>query len=180
MSLSKRLFFLSTLVAVSLTFVAALSAQEETDPIPLMASGATVSTGLSIIYDRESGRVSASAPLSTDLTALQLLSENSLFTEECVGVDGAFDVCNPDEVFKLVVDGFATVDFGPILTPNLAGETLLMDLKVNGASLGGGFDVGDGPFLVHSDFLIPEPTTGIIFGCGLCFLVASLRGRMRS
>ena len=177
MSLTSRLFFFSLCVAISTFSSDTLSAQE-TDPVPLSGSGKPVPTGLSIVYDPGTGDVSASAPITTDLTALQLLSQGSLFTGQCDNTSGAFDVCDPDEVFKLETDGFATVGFGPILLPNIGGDTLVKDLLVNGASVGGGFDVGSGTYLVHPDF-VPEPSSGFIFACGLFCIVASLCGRVR-
>ena len=175
MSLKTRLFLLSSLVTMLTISSGTLSAQE-IDPVRLMLSDVPVPTGLSVLYDFDSGRVSAKAPDGTGLTALQLLSDNDLFTGECENVDGAFDVCAADEVFKLEIEGFESVDLGPILDPNLGGQGLVEDMWVNGASVGGGFDTGDGAFLV----VIPAPSSGFILGCGLCFLFASLRRRMRS
>jgi hypothetical protein len=69
-----------------------------------------------------------------------------------------FDVCLPQQVFKLVPGGFLEANLGPILEPKLARDSLLSDLLVDGASVGGGFYFGDGPLLVHTGF-VPEPSS---------------------
>jgi hypothetical protein len=146
---------------------------------PFEPLGAPTADGLSVVYDPATGRVTATPPTGTQLTALELrvADSNSLaFTGTCEDLSGPFDVCKPEKVFKLKTAGFDYVDFGAILPANLAGQEVLAGLLVGGASMGGGFNTGTGKFLVHPDF-VPEPFSGIMLGLGTILLGVAQRRR---
>jgi hypothetical protein len=146
----------------------------------MKGAAAPSNSGLSIVYSWETGGVVVTAPEGYPLTALRLESAAGLFQPSCENLNGSFDLCWPDRVFKLAADGFSSVDFGAILSPETSGTLLLNDLTVNGATVHGGFHVGDGPWLVHSDFSVAEPSSCVALGMGLCVLIGFSRMRGRA
>jgi hypothetical protein len=131
-------------------------------------SNVPVSSGLSIIYVPESGRLSATAPQGSMLTALEIQSAAGNFTGTSENLDGIFDFSSPHKLFKLRTGGFSSLELGPILPTGLTPEAMLTDLTVDGASLGGGFNVGTGIFLVHPLIAVPEPGAAslVVLGAG--------------
>lgn len=167
-----------TLTMMGIALFTISTASADSIPLPLTPLPEASPTGLSVIYTPETGNVTVTAVAGTSLTTLQLDSLDSLFNGNCDGLDGGFDVCDPDKVFTINTDGFENVNFGEILARDIVWEDLQQDLLVNGSSLGGGFDVGDGPFLAHSG--VPEPSSllGLVSGLGL--LIVSRRRRSRA
>src|SRR5262245_21440622 len=102
-------------------------------PAALSPSAEAFSDALSIVYDPATGRISATPPQGTMMTAFELRSAAGVFTEECDNLGGPFDVCTRWKVFKLATDGFNSVDFGQILPAGLSGDYLLHDLTIDGA-----------------------------------------------
>lgn len=144
-------------------------------PVPMSPRSSASGTGLDVIYDADTGNLSATAPSGSSLTALQVTSESGLFNGTCGNLNGPFDVCTDEKVFVLNTNGFESFDYGNVLATGLSASTLLSDLKVDGATAGGGFDVGTGPYFVA----IPEPTSILTLLCGFAFLFAALCGRVR-
>ncbi len=159
----RRTHALPMLLAVAMLATCGFSAWGA--PITLNGAGTPRETALSVNYDVETGRVLVTAPEGFPLTAIQLLSASQQFTSTCESLGGAFDLCTSEEVFKVLPDGFPSVELGQILSADLAGDGLLADLLVNGATVGGGFHAGDGPLLVHADF-VPEPSSGVLLVIG--------------
>jgi len=145
-------------------------------PVPMTPSSSPSDSGLDVIYDVNTGNVSATAPSGSSLTALQLNSASGLFNGTCDALQGPFDVCTAEKVFKLDTFGFDSFDYGNILAAGLDASMLAGDLEVDGASLGGGFNVGTGPYFVA----VPEPTSIITLLCGVAFLFVALCGRVRA
>ena len=138
---------------IAVTVLATCVSAVQAESMSAKASATPSPSGLSIVYAAETGGVTVSAPEGLPLTAFRLESAAEMFLPSCQNVEGSFDLCDPDKVFKLRTGGFSSVDFGHILDPDLPGDLLLGDLTVTGATLHGGFHVGDGPWLVHPDFL---------------------------
>lgn len=157
-----RELLLSVLICLNVIFTA------DAKPID-MPVGAVVPDGLSLIYDPNSGRLSVSAPSGSPLTALEIESTSGQFTKACEGLGGPFDVCFTTKVFKMDVNGFASVNFGPILPANLSPSQLVGDLAVDGATLGGGFNTGSGVYLVHPSAAIPEPSSWLLLAFSSLF-----------
>lgn len=135
-----------------------------------------VADGFSVIYDPESGALTASSPDGTSFTALEFLSATNMFLGGgCNGLDGPFDVCNSTKVFLLNTAGTQSHNFGNILPTDLTPEQLAMDLSMDGASTGGGFETGTGVYIVHPAIGIPEPVGISLFGLGMVLLGARFR-----
>lgn len=142
--------------------------------ISLVPASAVSPDRLSIVYDPASGNVTAHAPQGTKLTAFELRSSSMQFTGACGGeFFGPFDVCSAEKVFKLSTGGFDTLDLGAILPAGLSASALADDLITDGASLGGGFRVGDGPILVA----VPEPMSAGLLAAGVAGLLVFRRKR---
>lgn len=166
-----------TFILAIVTACAGVSGRLHAEPTALSPSALPVATSLTVVYEPDSGRVTATAPDGSSLTAFELRSESSAFDGSCDNLGGPFDVCTSTKVFKLDTNGFSSIDFGAILPAGMSGEWLLGDLRADGASKGGGFATGNGVFLVHADF-VPEPIGGSLFAFG-AFVLASMvrRGR---
>ena len=145
-------------------------------PSPLSPSEAIRPDGLSVIYDPGSGYVSARAPDGSQLTAIELRSNEGMFTGECDNLGGVFDVCNDGKVFKLATAGFSSVDLGPILPTLKTSSVLVSDLLVDGASVGGDFITGSGAYLI----VVPEPAGATLLGLGFVLLASTRRRRSRA
>jgi hypothetical protein len=159
--------------------VSGVASAQQSPYSPFEPRGTSTLDGLSVVYDPDTGRVTATPPAGTQLTAFELRSADTsrlAFTGNCEDLGGPFDVCTPTKVFKLKTAGFDYVDFGAILPANLPGNDVLADLLVGGASVGGGFKTGTGKFLVHPDF-VPEPLSATLFGLGAVVLGAMSRRR---
>jgi hypothetical protein len=142
----------------------------------LHGSASPVSAGLSLIYDPGTGHLTVDAPNGIKLSAFQLESTGSHLTGQCEHMGGPFDVCTNSKVFKLVTDGFETLDLGPVLQPDLRPNDLLDDLTIDGATLPSGFHVGTGAYLVHPAF-VPEPGSGaLLLAAGWLLLWRHRRG----
>ncbi len=148
-------------------------------PSPLTPSGVVHDDALSVVYDPATGHLSAMSPDGSPLSALELKSASKMFTSECDNLGGVFDVCTDAKVFKLTTAGFEDVDFGAVLPTDVSGQSLLDDLAVDGATFGGGFETGSGMYLVHPDFVVPEPAAFALFGLG-AMLMGATRRRLRT
>lgn len=163
-----------TSILVIVAVCAGVSGHLHAEPTALSPSALPVPTSLTVTYDPNSGRVIATAPDGSALTAFELRSESGAFDGSCDNLSGPFDVCTPSKVFKLDTNGFPSIDFGEILPTGMSGEWLLGDLRADGASKGGGFATGNGVFLVHADF-VPEPMAGSLFLGGALMLACMVR-----
>lgn len=161
-----------TFLSVSLLLVMGATSSVSAAAIQL-SSGVPVSNGLSITYDPDTGRVSVDAPGDTKLTAFELRSASQQFTQTCENLGGIFDVCSANKVFKMDPNGYGAADFGAVLPTNLDAVSIMSDVTVDGASLGGGFDVGQGIYLIHKG-VVPEPSS-----FGLAGIVLLALGRLR-
>jgi hypothetical protein len=123
-------------------------------PMPLNPATTPSGASLSVRYNPSSGNVAVHPPEGVMLTALELRSASSSFIPNCTGLDGMFDVCQPEKVFKMSVDGFDSLDFGQILPTGWTLDQFVSDLQVNGATLPSGFETGSGIYGV----IVPEPT----------------------
>jgi hypothetical protein len=169
MSWTKPIF---TLVAV--TALLAFAASSNAAGLTLSAALAPSPAHLTVVYDPASGHVTAYAPHGTSLTALELRSSSLGLTEDCSSAFfGPFDVCSTEKVFKLVTGGFETLDMGNILPSGLTPQQIAEDMMVDGASVGGGFDVGQGAIVVA----VPEPVSGALLVCGGLGMVVLARRR---
>ncbi|MEZ6118853.1 MAG: hypothetical protein R3C28_20110 [Pirellulaceae bacterium] len=73
------------------------------------------------------------------LTTVELVSNAEIFTgTKPPQITGIFDVYTPDKLFKLDVQGFGDLDFGPAVTPGLTLADVAADLCARGSLLGGG------------------------------------------
>ena len=91
-------------------------------------------------YDAALGTLAVDTVSPTNgITTFELNSLNQFL----VGVDppilkGNFDIYVPDKIFRLDPRGFFDIDFGPILTPDLAPQQLASNLCINGSVIEGG------------------------------------------
>ncbi len=155
----------------------AVTSQARTAPIPLTPASSPVPDGLSVVYDRMTGRVTATAPTGTSLTALELRSGTSSFlTAGCEGLTEMFEVCDPDKVFALDTNGFTSVDYGAILPTGWTVDEMAADLVMDGATVGGGFNTGSGAFVVVTP-PVPEPTSACLLATSVGMLCMAFRRR---
>jgi hypothetical protein len=78
---------------------------------------------------------------------------------------------NDVKFFKLVTEGMAGVDIGPVLPGGLTAEFLLADMRVDGSIKPMGkltAAPGGGPYLYLVP--VPEPSSTLLCGCGLLSL----------
>jgi hypothetical protein len=177
-SIKEKLMSRSQCVSILFVMAACLTILSDSHAAPtaMSPSAVPVLNGLTVVYDPASGRVTATAPEGSSMTAFELRSQSAVFDGSCDDLGGPFDVCNSGKVFKLDTEGFGDVDFGQILPAGMSGTALLEDLMADGASKGGGFATGQGVYLVHADF-IPEPLTGSLFAGGVLLSGLALRPR---
>ena len=99
------------------------------------------------------------------LTALQVVSSEHLFIDgHALNLDGPFDIDRADKLFVMKLDGFQTLDLGPVLPANLSLQNLLTDLRIEGAWVGGGA-------LDASQIrLVPEPSSVGLLASGTLLL----------
>ena len=163
---------------MTLSFVGAAllaSSVATASPVPMSPRSSASASGLDLIYDVNTGNLTATAPEGSSLTALQVTSASGLFNDTCGNLTGPFDVCTADKIFVLNTDGFVSFDYDNVLDPGLDPSMLVNDLEIDGASSGGGFNVGTGPYFVA----IPEPTSVLTLFFGFAFLFAAFCGRLR-
>ena len=138
------------------------------------APGSTGDTQTSLVYNRATGELRVDAPAGKELTSINISSETGLFQgEKPAALDGAFDNFAADNLFKATFgSSFGSIEFGTVLAPEIARETLLADLSAVG-SLSGGGDLGDVD-LVY----IPEPSSFMLLACfGITCLSWGVRRR---
>ncbi len=114
---------------------------------------------LSLVYEAGTGRVTVDAPDGMPLTAIELRVADGSFTQNCENLGGPFDVCSTTKVFKMSMSGFDRVELGPILPQNVSEGSLRRNLVIDGASVGGGFNQGEGLMLVTPGIGVPEPSS---------------------
>ena len=91
-----------------------------------------------ITYDESTGQLHVETAASS-LTALQISStQNLLIGGNAVNLGGPFDIDRPDKLFVMKLDGFQSLDLGPVLPAELSLQSLRNDLHIEGAWLGGG------------------------------------------
>jgi hypothetical protein len=104
------------------------------DDIDALSDGIRADTLL--VYHPVTGGLSVQTkvPLST----LEIISQSSIFNGNCQGLDGLFDVCRPDKIFKLGPDGFGSSYLGNVTRPGLSVRSLKNDIRFDGSPLAGG------------------------------------------
>ncbi len=113
-----------------------------------------------------------------ELTTMELLSSGEHFRPDGLRdpdiLPGPFDVLTSDKLFKLDVDGFDNVNFGPVLPGGCNVEEMVADLIISGSYIGGGDLLsrgGGGPYL----YTVPEPTGVALLGLGAIGLLLRRR-----
>ena len=124
----------------------------------------------SLVYHAATGELAVEAPVSKNLTSINIVSAGNLFTGDRPPVlDGAFDNFDTSNVFKATFGGnFGDLDLGIVLPGGLDQAVLLADLSVVG-SLSGGGDLGDVDLIY-----VPVPVPPGLFLISVPILVASL------
>ncbi|MCA9196558.1 MAG: hypothetical protein KDA87_03430 [Planctomycetales bacterium] len=97
--------------------------------------------GFSLWFDEDSLPDSATNP--PNLTTLSIEAYRNYFSgNRPEQLTSWFDVFNSHKLFHMAPYGFATLDFGPVISPEVDINQLASELCVTGTFLGGGF-VGD-------------------------------------
>ncbi|MCA9215536.1 MAG: hypothetical protein KDB27_20870 [Planctomycetales bacterium] len=89
-----------------------------------------------LVYSPVNGELAVQSGLP--LTTLELISNSSIFSGECEGLDGLFDVCRPDKIFTLTPQGVRNQQFGTVAPPGVSARTWAEDLAIKGSFLQGG------------------------------------------
>ncbi|MFC1759497.1 hypothetical protein ACFL2H_12140 [Planctomycetota bacterium] len=89
-----------------------------------------------LVYSPVDGDLSLQA--GQPITTLEIFSDRAIFTPECEGLDGSFDVCRPDKLFKLSPAGLRNHRFGTVAPAGVSARTWADDLVINGTFFAGG------------------------------------------
>jgi hypothetical protein len=112
-------------------------------PAAILTGGHQDDEHTSIVYDAGTGEIRVDAPLSTELTSINIDSASSMFSGTPQNLGGTFDNFAPNNVFKATFGGsFGSLSFGFIAPPGLGEAAVASDLTVVG-SLDGGGGLGD-------------------------------------
>ncbi len=136
------------------------------------AEGESITMPLvTVNYDAQSGGIDVQTD-SSALTALQIVSaQNFLVGGNAWNLGGPFDIDRTDKLFVMKLDGFDSLELGPLLPPDLSLAELAADLRIEGAWLGGGASTSE------QLKLVPEPAAASLLAFSL---VAWPLGRRRS
>ena len=93
---------------------------------------------LQIIYDAGTGEVTV-RNLGAPLTAFELTSDAGRFLFDSLeSWNGPFDVVAADTLFRFDLAGFQELSLGKILANGVSWQSLVQDLRIDGARVGGG------------------------------------------
>lgn len=114
-----------------------------------------------IVYNAITGELGVDAPLSTNLTSTNIVSNAAIFAGDPLNLDGAFDTFSADNIFKATFGSdFGSLSFGFVTPPGLIAQFIANDFTVDGSlATGGGLGTVD---LVY----IPEPASLILLALG--------------
>ncbi|MEZ6119974.1 MAG: FG-GAP-like repeat-containing protein [Pirellulaceae bacterium] len=111
-----------------------LPRQDQAEPLDT----AVGDVDLQIIYDAGTGEVSL-RNLGAPLTAFELTSDAGRFLLDSLeNWNGPFDVVEANTLFRFDLAGFQELQLGKILANGVSWQSLVQDLKIDGARLGGG------------------------------------------
>ncbi len=122
----------------------------------------------SIGYDPLTGELSVDAPINVELTSIHIKSTDSIFdadpAQNLTLPPSGFDIDDDDVIFKssMISGSFSSLSFGNVAQPGLSQAFVLNDLDVVG-SLDGGGDLGP----VDLIYVVPEPSTAVLFLFGV-------------
>jgi hypothetical protein len=129
----------------------------------------------SIVYDANTGEVGVNAPVSLELTSLNIASADALFSGSAQNLEGDFDIFSADTIFKATFgNSFGDLSFGQVYPTGMMEADVLADFSVDGSlASGGGLGEVD---LIYIP--VPEPTSCILLAMGLMG-VTGVRWRRR-
>lgn len=143
-------------VALTIALVIAFSSMTQA-AMDLIPAPRADGQGVDLIYDSTSGNLSVEGNGEL-ITTFELVSASNLFRPGGLHPDiimPPFDVANATKLFKLSTDGFADLDFGPVLDAGLTAEALSADFTLNGSVKPNGSLPSPGLY-VH---VVPEPAS---------------------
>jgi hypothetical protein len=127
----------------------------------------------SIIYNPSTGELGVNAPVSTQLTSINIDSAGGIFTgARAQNLGGSFDNDADNNIFKATFgSSFGSLSFGNVAQTGLSEQFVLNDLTVVGSLAGGGA-------LGNVDLVyVPEPSAIVLVWLGLAWLAAWRRKR---
>ena len=133
-------------------------------------------------YDVTNGRLWIYAPTDVGdglLTGVAVKSASGMFDPSATDMNnftGHLDRLRPELLFKVDLEGFSMVDYGPVLPAGLSSDFLLADLDVS-ASLkpsGKAEDLGD-PAGIRLCYCLPEPSSVGLVAIGALGLIGVRR-----
>ncbi len=125
----------------------------------------------SIIYNPTTGEVGVNAPVTKNLTSINIDSAGGVFTgAPAQNLGGSFDNDSDTNIFKATFgSSFGSLSFGSVAQAGLSREFVMNDLTVVGSLAGGGA-------LGNVDLIyIPEPSTFALAAIALLALAAMRR-----
>ena len=142
----------------------------------LLPNGVADDEQTSVFYSAITGEVAVNAPLSKNLTSINIDSDSAIFTgDPAQNLGGSFDNDTDDNIFKATFgSSFGNLSFGNVAQPGLSESFILSDLSAIG-SLEGGGGLGDVDLIYQN---IPLPSTLLLLGSGLVGL-AGIKRKLR-
>jgi hypothetical protein len=169
---------LQNLSSITLLAFTTLSTEAQGRTFTLSSEPVVPST-LNLTYNPADGNLSYSGGGSL-VSAIELLSATGLFDPTKVNSDvisGPFDVFTPAKFFKLVTDGVASVDIGPVFPTGLKADPLLPDLQVDASLKPSGYV---GPPWTPYLYIVPEPPSICLTALGLFILLFRCRSSINA
>jgi hypothetical protein len=141
-----------------------------------LSNEAAVANGVVVTYDPGTGNLSYDGN-GVLISSLELKSAGGILNPAGANdgvIAGPFDVFTSAKFFKLVTEGVASVDIGPVVPAGMTAEALMADIAVDGSIKPAGKlpdAAGGGPYL----YVVPEPSSMALIFCGLLGLLGLRR-----